>query len=423
MQRQPDLPLERTPRRPLWRQPDFARLLAAATTSNFGTMMTALAVPWIAIDVIGARDTEVAALATLRMLPGVLFAFVAGAWVDRALRRPLLVGSDLVRALLYAAVPLLFLMDALSMTALAVLVLAAESVTVLFGVAAHAFLPSVVARDDLVEGNASLVGGESLAEAAGFLTAGWLARWITAPFVLAVDAATFVASALLLVGIRVPEVPATAQRRPRLLQDLREGVAELRRVPELGAIALAQIVRGAAWGIALTSYMLWVMRGLDLGMAAIGTIAFTGSLGSVLGSALAWRTHHRLGTRATLIGALALCSGAYLLIPLAPDAGWLGIACLVGHQVLGDTCDTIWNVTAVSTRQHLTNPALLGRVNGTVRTAASATTLAAATLATLAIESTGPRSLLFVYAALPLVAAALVASWLPRDPFNRRRTR
>jgi MFS family permease len=398
----------------LWKNRDFVRLWSASTTSVFGTMMSAMAIPWIAIDVIGASDVAVALLATLRMLPGFLFGIAAGTWVDRLRRRPLLIGSDLGRALVFACVPLAFVLDSLTMVLLAVVVLVAESLSVLFDVAAHSYLPSLVARDELVEGNAKLTGGAAVAEAFGFGISGWLARLITAPFVLAVDAATYVASALMIRGIQAPEALEPAQERDAW-REIREGFSELRRVPGLAALAWAETLRGMAWGIFGTGYMLWMMRGLDFSLPAIGMIAFTGSLGSFAGSLIARRLDTRFGTGPTMVTSLALAAFSYLLIPLAPDAAWLGITFLVMHQILGDTFDTTWSIVAVSTRQRLSDPARLGRVNGAIRFGFSAATLAAALVCTAAIQFTGPRLLLFAAVAVGGAAALFVA----RSPLLR----
>ena len=393
----------------LWRQPDFTRLFAASTVSNFGTMMSAMAVPWLAIEVLEASDTAVAGLATLRMLPGWLLSFAVGAWVDRVARKPLLIGADLARAGLYLLLPALYLWDLLTIEILCAIVVCVAALTVVFSVAVDSFLPLLVARDDLVDANSRLTAGEATAESAGFFSSGWVASWIGTPFVLAVDAATFVASALFLVGVRVDERPSEApQGRLDVRADLRAGLAELRRVPELRAIALAETLRGAAFGIFMTAYMLWLMRDLGFGKAAIGTIAFTGSLGSIAGAWLVLRMQRALGNPRTLVASLLLAASSYLLIPLAPDTAWLGWACLVGHQVLGDTFDTTWNISSLSTRQRLSDPALLGRVNGFVSNVFSLAMFTSATTCTLLVGWTGTRPLLFVSAALPALAALSV---------------
>ncbi len=389
----------------LWRNPAFFRLWGASTTSVFGTMMTGLAVPWIAIDTLGASDRAVAALATVTLLPGVLFALVAGSSVDRLARRPILIASDLARAGLLLCVPLAFGLGVLSMPVLGTLVFATRGLSVLFGIAEHSFLLSVVERDDLLEANAKLTGGAAVAEGAAFGAAGWLAMWVTAPFVLAFDAATYVVSALFLRGIDVTEraVDRTAGSR---WDDVRVAWAELLRAPELAAIARAEVLRGAAYGVFMTCWMLWVLRDLGFGIGVIGTIAATGALGSGVGSWLAPRLRTTFGLGPAMAGCLALASVSYLLIPLAPDAGWIGAAFLIGHQLLGDTFETAWMIQETSARQLIARSELLGRVNGGIGTLASGATLASALACTVLIDVLGARTLLF---ATPVLGAA--AAW------------
>ena len=84
--------------RDLWREPDFVRLWGAATVTNFGSMITQLAVPFAAIQVLHATPAELGVLRALVIVPGFALGLFAGSWLDRTRRRPVLIGSDLLRA-------------------------------------------------------------------------------------------------------------------------------------------------------------------------------------------------------------------------------------------------------------------------------------------------------------------------------------
>lgn len=397
-------------RRSVWRMPDLVRLLAAGTASSFGTMMSAMAVPWLMIEVLEASDAAVAGLATLRLMPALVLSALAGAWVDRVRRRPLLIGADLGRAGLSLAIPVLYLTEHLDALVFTLVVTLTAVLTVVYQVAVDAFLPSLVDRDDLLAANAALTSGEATAESAGFLASGWVARFAGTPFVFAIDAATYVASALCLMQIRTPDSRPRPARRRALVRELRDGFADLARVPDLRAIAVAEVLRGAAFGIFMTSYMLWLMRELDISKEWIGTIAFTGSLGSIAGSAAVQRVCDRLG-RSRAQRASLVCAGlAYLLVPLAPDAAWRGIGCLVAHQILGDAFDTTWQITSLSTRQQVARPDALGRIGGALASLASLSQCLAAALCAIAMPWSGPRPLLLAAATLPLLAAAYMGT-------------
>jgi MFS family permease len=338
-------------------------------------------------------------------VPTVLFGLWVGAWVDRVARRPLLVWTDLGRAAVIGLVPLAFALDLLSMTLLAVVVFAVGALSTLFDVAAQAWLPSLVRRDALVVANSKLAGGSAAGEAGGFAASGWLAQWAGVTSLLVVDALTFLFSALLIQRIETVE-SAPTRRDLHPWRDVREGFAELRRVPELAAIARSEVLRGISGGVFLACYMLWVLRELGLGVAMIGTIVAMGSLGSLIGSALAPRLQRRFGLGPGMIAALGLAGVFSLLIPLAPDAALLGVLCLVGHQLLGDAFETSWMIHQLSARQLLPDADRLGRVNGSIHFAAAAATLLGSLACSALVEPLGVRTLLFAGSAL-FVAAAL----------------
>ena len=389
----------------LWRDRDFTRFWTASTTSVFGTMMSGMAVGWIAIDIIVASDSSVALLSAASALPAVVFGLWAGTWADRVSRRPLLIGADLGRAAVIGLVPVAFALDLLSMALLAGVVLVVGALSTLFEVAQQAYLPSIVRRDALVDGNAKLAGGSAVGEAGGFAASGWLAQWAGATSLMIVDAFTFLFSALLLARIETVE-PEREPRQRHPLREVREGFTELRRVPELAAIARSEVLRGLAGGVYSALYMLWVLRELGFGMAVIGMIVAAGSAGSLIGSWLAPRLQRRAGLGPGMIVAFSLAAGFSLLIPLAPDAALLGLLCLVGHQLLGDAFETSWMIHQLSARQLLPDAERLGRVNGSIRFGASAATLLGIVVCSALVESLGVRTLLFAASGLWFAAAA-----------------
>lgn len=266
-------------------------------------MLTGMLLPWVAILVLEAPAAPIALLATFRFLPHLLFGLVAGTWADRLPRRPLMIAADLVRAALVALIPALWAIDLLSVPALYAVVFASASFSVLFEVAERAYLPSLVERGALIEGNSKLAGGAAAAEAAGFAASGWLAKLLTPPFALLVDAATYVASALVPARIRVPERVVAASEY-HTLREIRDGLREIRRVRPLLAIAWGQGLLGVANGLLMALYMIYVLRVLGFGVAAIGVIAATGSVGSLTGAWLAPRLARRLGVGPAMITGL-----------------------------------------------------------------------------------------------------------------------
>jgi MFS family permease len=151
----------------LWRHPDFLRLWGAQTVSQLGSQVSFLALPLAAVLVLDASAFQVALLGAAVMAPWLLFALPAGVWVDRVSRRPILVIADLGRAAVLASVPLAYAIDALTMAQLFATAFATGTLTVFFDVAYQSYLPSLVERRQLVDGNAKLEVSRSGASVAG----------------------------------------------------------------------------------------------------------------------------------------------------------------------------------------------------------------------------------------------------------------
>src|SRR5688572_13662707 len=160
----------------LWRHPDFVRLWSAQTISVFGSLITGTAIPFTAILVLDASPREVALLAAANHVPGLIFGVAAGVWVDRLRRRPVMIAADLGRAALVTTIPLAYAFDALTIGHLYAVALSAGMLTIFFDVAYQSYLPTLVSRDELVEGNSKLAATASVSEFAGFSVSGWLVQ-------------------------------------------------------------------------------------------------------------------------------------------------------------------------------------------------------------------------------------------------------
>jgi len=197
----------------LWRHPDFIKLWSAETVSQFGTQITLLALPLAAIDVLHASAFKVAALTTVEFLPFLLVSLPAGVWVDRLPRRPILIVGDLARAALLASIPIAYAFDALTIWQLYGVAFCFGIATVFFDVAYQSYLPSLVERTQLVDGNAKLEISRSAAQLGGPGVAGLLVDWLKAPVAILFDAVSFLGSALFIFRIRKEEGSPRAKRR------------------------------------------------------------------------------------------------------------------------------------------------------------------------------------------------------------------
>ena len=229
------------PRRSLLHHPDFLKLWTAETVSVFGTAITQLALPLIAATVLQVGAFEFGLLTTIEFLPFILFSLPAGVWVDRLRRRPILIIGDLGRAIAIASIPVAFYFDALTIWQLYLVGFVNGCLTVFFDVAYQSYLPSLVERDQLVEGNSKLEITRSAAQILGPGVAGVLIGLLRAPFAMVIDSISY-----FLVGVvRVPHPPPGAagraarrgRRRPEALDAPGDrGRAALRHRPSLAAL-------------------------------------------------------------------------------------------------------------------------------------------------------------------------------------------
>jgi len=388
----------------------FLRLWAAATLTNFGSMVTRIALPFLAITVLDASPVELAALTAAGLLPGIALGLFAASYVDRLRRRPLLVASDWGRAALYASIPAAHALGFLSIPYLLAVYAAAGFLRFLFDVAHRSYLPSLVAESELVAANSRLQAAEAVTEGAAFGIGGWLVALLTAPIALLVDTASFVLSALLISNIRRSEPPPPdVDGRRRLFAESVAGVRAVLGHRLLRPLVVSAALRSGSFQMMAVLFMLFAIEELGFGIAAIGMIAAVGAGSSFVAAVLVGRVTRTLQPGYTMILGGVVLAASTLLIPLVPSAGFLGVAMLVAHQ-LGDGGDVLYEVNAVSLRQAITPNALLGRVNGGFEFAESSAMLLGTALGGALGEVLGLRPTLFVAAGIaflsPLVLLA-----------------
>jgi MFS family permease len=390
----------------------FLLLWSAATVSVFGSFVTRIALPFVAILTLSAGPAEVAVLRSLELVAALLVGFVVGAWVDRLRRRPVMIVADLVRALLLGSIPVAALGGWLSLPQVFVVAALAAVMTTFFDVADRAYLPTIVHRSELVRANGALTATSAAVEFTAFGVAGFLVNLLTAPIAILLDALSFIVSAVLLGGIRRPEPPPPpAADRESVTHEIAEGLRLVAHDPVLRGLLAGVMGLAAMWGIFGATWLLFVTDELHLDPAVIGVIAALGGLGSLAGALVADRAVRRYGLGRLVVVSLVVAAIGNLLIPLAP-AGLpvVAIAFLLGQQLIGDTAVTVFDVTEVSVRQARVADRQLGRVNATVRVAMVLAQLGGTIAGGLVAETLGLRTAAFLAPAFALAGAAIM--WL-----------
>jgi predicted MFS family arabinose efflux permease len=282
-------------------------------------------------------------------------------------RRPILVASDWGRAVVLASVPAAYLLDILTLGQLYVVGFAAGTLTVFFDVSYQSYLPSLVERDQLQDGNSKLEVSRSAALVGGPGVGGVLVSTLAAPYAILADAASFVASALFLVRIRRRETKPTASAttRPRMRVEIAQGLRFVLRHPLLRPYMLFVATGNFFMTLLSSVFLVFAVRDLDLTAGTIGLIFSLGNIGSLLGALTATRVARKLGIGMALIVVGAAGHFSLLLIPLASGAS--AIPLLVISQVLVGFYILNWYVNAISLIQAITPEQLLGRTNASRR--------------------------------------------------------
>ena len=258
----------------LWRDRDFVRFWAGESVSLVGSQITALALPFMAVLVLGASPAQMGLLGALGFLPFLVVTLPAGAWIDRHRRRPTLIVANLARAALIATIPLAALFGVLRMELLYVIAFAVGVLTVAFDVAYLAYVPSLVSRERLTTANGRLLASASAAEMGGPGLAGLLISLVGAPLALAVDAASYVVSAVSLIGIsrEEPAPPPEAPGRRDLVAEIREGLRVTFGSPLLRAVAAEAATYNGLYQMIEVLILLYFTRQLGLNPATIGLL-------------------------------------------------------------------------------------------------------------------------------------------------------
>jgi MFS family permease len=355
----------------LWRHGDFLKLWSAQSVSLLGTQITALALPLTAILLFDATPVQVGALASLQYLPFLLITLPAGAIVDRMRRLPVLIATDIGRAALLAAVPVAVWIGHPQLWLLYPVAFGVGVLSVFFDVAHQSYLPSIVDQDQIVEGNTKLQLSYSGAQLAGPGIGGLLVQWLTAPIAIAVDAVSYVGSALLLGAIRRPETPP--ERAPGganlrgLFADIRAGLRFVWRHPLIRPIALATGTSNFFYLFGMTGAILalYAIRELKMSPALLGLVFVFGNVGAVTGSLIADRVLDRFRFGRVMVAGSVISAVAIAIMAMATPS--TAVVLLAAAVLIGEVGVTIYDISQISLRQAATPGPLLGRMNATVR--------------------------------------------------------
>jgi len=407
-------------------QRNFRLLWTGETVSTAGNAMATVGVPLLAVTVLHASTFAVAALTAAAYLPWLVIGLPVGAWVDRLPPRPLMITCDVLSALLFASLPVAAWIGILNTPLVVAVALLAGAVNVFFATAYQVYLPSLVTRAELVEGNAKLQAGLSVASITGRGAVG-LAQAVGAAPSLLFNAGSFLVSAACLLRIRAPAAPPATEPAPEpkvgttVRAEVAQGVRWVARDPYFRPLTLYAALSNLAYSGNLALVVVFLVRVVGLGSLAVGLATATGGIGGLVGALISGRLARTFGSARTLI-LVNLGSGLFsLLIPLT--ARGPRIACYVIGAAVVSGGIIVSNVIAASFRQEYCPPSMLGRATATTRLVAFGAVPLGALLAGTLGTALGVRNGLWVDLALYAASGSLLLTRsirttrdLPRRP-------
>lgn len=352
----------------LRRSPSFIWLWTGQTISVVGSQLSGLALPVFAVTVLGVTEAQLGLLGTFDNAAFLVFALLAGAWVDRWVKRRVMIVADLVRMVSVAAIPILYFTGLFQFWHLLVLGAIIGTATVFFDVASQSIIPILFKDEQIGAANSALETSGQIAGIGGPSLVGWLLLFLKAPFLLLADAVSFLVSALTLSFIRDQEVPKPTEDRRPLREEIAEGLKFVWNQPLIRRISFTTATSNLFNSLAMVLFPIFILRYLDISVGVWGLMMSVASVGGLLGAMSASKLMKLIGEGQLIVYSAVVSGLVFLVIPIVAFlphevAPWIltVVEFCISFLVL------TYNITQVSARQRLCPKPLLGRMNASIR--------------------------------------------------------
>jgi MFS family permease len=397
---------------------DFVKLWAGETVSLIGTQVTQFAMPLVAVLTLNATVLEVGILNALRFVPVVLLSLLAGVWLDRRRRRPILIACALGNTLMIGLVPIASAAGFLSIGLLYVVATLVGLLNMVFDVGALSYVPQLVDRRHLSQANSRLQASQAVAGISGPGLAGLLIGLITAPITLSVDAVSYLASAGGLIAItrREPE-PEVPQERQSVARSIAEGLRAVYGSKVLRALLGQSAALNLFFGAVMTVFVVYAVRYLGLTPFKLGLVLGAAAVGALTGAMLSTRVRMALGLGRSLVLNTAVMAAAPLLMIIPRGAGLVTMVILICSHLIYGSNISMFNVAAITLRQTVTPRRVLARMNASYRMVLFGVPLLGALMGGLLGTAVGLRPALII----SLIAMTSPVLWIFFSPVFRLR--
>lgn len=407
--------------RGLWGHRDFLRLWAAQAISAYGSRITRTALPIVAIAMLDQPESVIGVLVAGQLAPGVVLALFIGGYIDRGNKRRILIGADLVRAIAVVSLTIAWAAGGLTMAHLVIVGAVVGAASAMFAITDNAYLPSLIGKEHLAEGNSKIEATEAIAEITGPASAGALIAALGAPLAVAIDAATYVWSAVMLGRIKARVAPAEEAVPASVSMSLRGGDLEvgIRAVfghPIVRPIVVSHMVWSLSGGFFMALYTPFCLRELQLDTTSFGVVIAMGGVGALAGALLSRTFVRKFGLGPTLVTTSALSLVCALFIPLAQGPYVAIMALLIAHQLLSDGFSVAFVIQAVTLRQTVLRKEVLGRANAAIHVCTASLLPIGALISGFVAEAIGTREAVWIGVSIGLIPPLiLIPLWKIRE--------
>lgn len=350
------------------RNPGFLWLWGGQAISVFGEQFTGLAIPVLAVSVLHAVAWQLGVLNALSTAAFLLVGLPAGAWVDRWMKRRVMITADVVRMIVLAAIPVLAFTGHLEIWHLFIVMTIYGIATVFFDVSYQSYIPLLVKSAQVGPANSVLEATNQVSRIAGPGLAGALLLIASVPTIILADAISYLVSVISLSRIRDSEQRANPDERKSLIREIGEGVRFVAGQPLIRSVAGTTATSNFFGAIAFTVFPLLALRELHIGALGLGITLSGGAVGGLLGAMATPKLSRMFGDGRIIILSAFTFALVFILIPLsALFSGPAAVIELTIGEFITSFMVLVYNITQVTMRQRLCPPRLLGRMNASIR--------------------------------------------------------
>ena len=353
----------------LLRNRNFQYLWAGQTVSSIGSQMSGLALPVLAVVMLHASEWHIGLMNAAGLSAFLLIGLPAGAWVDRWVKRRVMIWADVVRMFTVASVPFVWWSGHLTMWYVIATAAVMSVASVFFDVSYQSVLPLLLPKNQLQKANSALETTAQTSSVAGPAIIGFLLTVLKAPLLLLADAVSFLISWVGIALMKVEETPTPKQDRQPLRKEIAEGVRFVAKHPIISRITWTTSVSNLFSSAIHTLMPILVLRTMAVPASLYGLMFTAGAIGGLIGAVSAPKLGKLFGQGNLIIAATTLSGIACFALPIAAMLGnqTIGIPLITAAETLISFSALVYNITQVSARQALCPEHLLGRMNASIR--------------------------------------------------------